>query len=75
MTDALLPPYRQNPRSDPYRHLLLDVISSDCYVGDFVSHESLTHGSARAGGCNSLRLFTGWERIVCAGSGGIRAGG
>jgi hypothetical protein len=28
----------QNPRSDPYRHLLLDVMSSDCYVCDLVSH-------------------------------------
>ena len=39
----------QNPRSDPYRHLLLDVMSSDSYVCDLVSHENLTSGLMRGG--------------------------
>ena len=43
----------QNPRSDPYRHLLLDVMSSDSYVCDFVSHENRLHGSKGKGGTGS----------------------
>ena len=34
----------QNPRSDPYRHLLHDVMSSDSYVCDLVSHENFMSG-------------------------------
>ena len=45
----------QNPRSDPYRHLLLDVMSSDSYVCDFVSHENRTHGSKGGWGTGSAR--------------------
>jgi hypothetical protein len=37
----------QNPRSDPHQILVRDVMSSDSYVCDLVSHTRFTSGSTR----------------------------